>query len=286
MFYHINGVVTDIEPNLVVLECGGVGYALNASLNTISSVKTGERVKLYTYEIIREDAHDLYGFASKSEKHCFELLLAISGVGPKAALSILSSNTPDGLALAVLNGDEKALTSAPGIGKRIAQRILLELKDKMAKESASVDFADLTPAVPASDAASAARSDAIAGLTVLGYSMPEINAALRKLPSIEGMSADQIIKAALLRLEGDELGLDATDRRMLRSIIEFYHGGPVGLETLAATIGEEAVTLEDVYEPYLLQQGFLTRTPRGRCVTRRAYEHLGLEYIGQQEIDL
>ena len=191
MFYHINGVVTDIEPNLVVLECGGVGYALNASLNTISSVRTGERVKLYTYEIIREDVHDLYGFASKSEKHCFELLLAISGVGPKAALSILSSNTPDGLALAVLNGDEKALTSAPGIGKRIAQRILLELKDKMAKESASVDFADLMPS------ASAARSDAIAGLTVLGYSMPEINAALRTLPSIEGMSADQIIKAAL-----------------------------------------------------------------------------------------
>ena len=136
MFYHINGVVTDIEPNLVVLECGGVGYALNASLNTISSVRTGERAKLYTYECIREDAHDLYGFASKSEKHCFELLLGISGVGPKAALSILSSNTPDGLALAVLNGDEKALTSAPGIGKRIAQRILLELKDKMAKESA------------------------------------------------------------------------------------------------------------------------------------------------------
>ena len=91
---------------------------------------------------------------------------------------------------------------------------------------------------------------------------------------------------ALLRLEVDAMGLDATDRRMLRSIIEFYHGGPVGLETLAATIGEEAVTLEDVYEPYLLQQGFLTRTPRGRCVTRRAYEHLGLEYIGQQEIEL
>ena len=111
------------------------------------------------------------------------------------ALTVISGLL--GLALAVLNGDEKALTTAPGIGKRIAQRILLELKDKMAKESASVDFSDLTPAVPASDAASAARSDAIAGLTVLGYSMPEINAALRKLPSIEGMSADQIIKAAL-----------------------------------------------------------------------------------------
>ena len=102
----------------------------------------------------------------------------------------------------------------------------------------------------------------------------------------DGVITKEVANAALLRLEVDEMGLDATDRRMLRSIIEFYHGGPVGLETLAATIGEEAVTLEDVYEPYLLQQGFLTRTPRGRCVTRRAYEHLGLEYIGQQEIDL
>ena len=119
MFYHINGVVTDIEPNLVVLECGGVGYALNASLNTISSVRTGERVKLYTYEIIREDAHDLYGFASKSEKHCFELLLAISGVGPKAALSILSSNTPDGLALAVLNGDERRSRARPASARAL-----------------------------------------------------------------------------------------------------------------------------------------------------------------------
>ena len=102
----------------------------------------------------------------------------------------------------------------------------------------------------------------------------------------DGVITKEVANDALLRLEVDAIGLDATDRRMLRSIIEFYHGGPVGLETLAATIGEEAVTLEDVYEPYLLQQGFLTRTPRGRCVTRRAYEHLGLEYIGQQEIEL
>ena len=101
----------------------------------------------------------------------------------------------------------------------------------------------------------------------------------------DGVITKEVANDALLRLEVDAMGLDATDRRMLRSIIEFYHGGPVGLETIAATIGEEAVTLEDVYEPYLLQQGFLTRTPRGRCVTRRAYEHLGLEYIGQQEID-
>lgn len=102
----------------------------------------------------------------------------------------------------------------------------------------------------------------------------------------DGVITREVANDALLRLEVDQLGLDATDRRMLRSIIDLYHGGPVGLDTLAATIGEESVTLEDVYEPYLLQQGFLTRTPRGRCVTRKAYEHLGLEYLGQQQLEI
>jgi Holliday junction DNA helicase RuvB len=102
----------------------------------------------------------------------------------------------------------------------------------------------------------------------------------------KGVVTKEIADIALSKLEIDKLGLDELDRRMLRSIIEFYNGGPVGLETLAATINEEAVTLEDVYEPYLLQVGFLTRTPRGRCVTRRAYDHLGIEYLGQQKIDL
>lgn len=117
------------------------------------------------------------------------------------------------------------------------------------------------------------------------------NRMLRRVRDYAQVRADGIITKpvadeALSRLEVDKLGLDALDRRMLRSIIEFYRGGPVGLETLAATINEEAVTLEDVYEPYLLQQGFLTRTPRGRCVTRKAYEHLGIEYLGQQEMSL
>lgn len=100
-----------------------------------------------------------------------------------------------------------------------------------------------------------------------------------------GVITREVADASLTSLEVDKLGLDALDRRMLRSIIEFYGGGPVGLETLAATINEEAVTLEDVYEPYLLQCGFLTRTPRGRCVTQKAYEHLGIEYMGQQQMD-
>lgn len=117
------------------------------------------------------------------------------------------------------------------------------------------------------------------------------NRMLRRVRDFAQVRADGIITKdvadmALSRLEVDKLGLDALDRRMLRSIIEFYGGGPVGLETLAATINEDAVTLEDVYEPYLLQQGFLTRTPRGRCVTRKTYDHLGIEYLGQQELGL
>ena len=102
----------------------------------------------------------------------------------------------------------------------------------------------------------------------------------------DGVITSEVADKALSSLEVDKLGLDAIDRRMLKSIIDYYGGGPVGLETLAATINEEAVTIEDVYEQYLLQCGFLTRTPRGRCVTRRAYEHLGLEYLGQQQIEM
>lgn len=116
------------------------------------------------------------------------------------------------------------------------------------------------------------------------------NRLLRRVRDFAQVTADGVISKkladrALSSLEVDKQGLDSLDRRMLRSIIVFYNGGPVGLDTLAATINEEAVTLEDVYEPYLLQCGFITRTPRGRCVTRKAYEHLGIEYMGQQQID-
>ncbi len=146
------------------------------------------------------------------------------------------------------------------------------------------------------------RSAGILGVRILPEGAAEIAARSRGTPRIanrmlrrvrdfaqvkaDGVISREIADEALSRLEVDKLGLDALDRRMLKSIIDFYNGGPVGLETLAATINEEAVTLEDVYEPYLLQQGFLTRTPRGRCVTKRAYEHLGLEYIGQQQLDM
>ena len=146
------------------------------------------------------------------------------------------------------------------------------------------------------------RSAGILGVEILPEGAYEIASRSRGTPRIanrmlrrvrdfaqvkaDGLITRQVADEALSRLEVDKLGLDALDRRMLRSIIEFYNGGPVGLETLAATINEEAVTLEDVYEPYLLQRGFLTRTPRGRCVTRKAYEHLGIEYMGQQQMDI
>ena len=146
------------------------------------------------------------------------------------------------------------------------------------------------------------RSAGILGVDILPEGAWEIAARSRGTPRIanrmlrrvrdfaqvraDGLITRNIADEALSRLEVDKLGLDSLDRRMLKSIIDFYNGGPVGLETLAATINEEAVTLEDVYEPYLLQQGFLTRTPRGRCVTKKAYEHLGLEYLGQQQMDI
>lgn len=117
------------------------------------------------------------------------------------------------------------------------------------------------------------------------------NRLLRRVRDFAQVRADGVITQAvadeaLTRLEVDKQGLDSLDRRMLRAIIEFYGGGPVGLETVAATINEESITLEDVYEPYLLQQGFITRTPRGRCITKKAYDHLGIEYIGQQQIEM
>ncbi len=197
MFYHIEGKVTDIEPALAVIDCGGVGYALNVTLNTVSHIKLGERAKLYISESIGESNFDLYGFYSKEEKRCFEMLTSVSGIGPKAALSILSYNTPDALALAIINSNDKALTVAPGVGKKIAQRVILELKDKIAKEfggNTGLRLPEIN--VPAQGGV---MNDAMTALAVLGYSNDEISPALRALDT-DGMSAEQIIKAVLKQM--------------------------------------------------------------------------------------
>lgn len=196
MFYHIEGTLAEVGQNLAVIDCGGVGYGLNVTLNTLSCIKPGERTKLYVSEIVKEDAFDLYGFYTKSEKRCFEMLISVSGIGPKAALSILSANTPEGLALAIMNNNEKALTIAPGIGKKIAQRVILELKDKISKDTGP---AELQIPVVNTPAEGGAVNDAVTALTVLGYSGSEIAPVLKRI-DVTGLSTEQIIKAVLKQM--------------------------------------------------------------------------------------
>ena len=197
MFYHIEGSVAELAPNLAVIDCGGIGFALNATANTISCLKRGEKAKLFVAEVIGESNFDLYGFYTKSEKRCFEMLVSVSGIGPKAALSILSYNTPDALALSILNSDVKALTVAPGIGKKIAQRVILELKDKISKEMESTELP--LPQLGNVVAADSNVNDALAALTVLGYTSSEVAQALKRMEPA-GMSAEEIIKAVLKQM--------------------------------------------------------------------------------------
>lgn len=196
MFYHLDGIVSDIDINLAVIDCGGVGYAVNTTANTLSRLKVKEKAKLYISEYIKEDCFDLYGFATLSEKRCFEMLLTVSGIGPKAAQAILSTSTPEALAMAIMNGDEKAITVAQGVGKKIAQRVILELKDKVSKE-ANVVASEMPAVLTSVDGDS--RSDAVAALMVLGYSAPEINGVLRRM-DVSGMTTEQIVKIALKNL--------------------------------------------------------------------------------------
>ena len=195
MFYYLKGKVTVIEQNLAVVECGGIGFQCVVSLNTLSHLERGQDVTLYTYCNIREDGVDIFGFYEMSEKRAFEMLLGVSGVGPKAAVSILSSVTPEGLAMAVLNHDEKMITAAQGVGKKIAQRIILELQDKMAKESAGLPAAGRPSSVSAAPG-TAKYSDASAALSVLGFTPAEISSLLRSI-DIDGLSLEEIIKEAL-----------------------------------------------------------------------------------------
>ena len=198
MFYYLNGVVAEMEANLAVIDCGGVGYACATTNYTLSQLKKGEKAKLYTYMNVREDAVDLFGFSSQSELHSFKLLLGVSGVGPKAALAILSTNTPANLAMAVVMGDEKALTAAPGIGKKIAQRIILELKDKLAKEQASFG-PDTGGSVPVMVLPNDKAKEAGAALAVLGYSGSEVAAALKGI-DMDALPLEEIIRQALKRM--------------------------------------------------------------------------------------
>jgi Holliday junction DNA helicase RuvA len=200
MFYYLDGTVAEILPYLAVIDCGGVGYACKTTNNTLSRLKKGQRGKLYTYLNVGEDVFDLYGFASQSELTTFKMLLGVSGVGPKAALAILSAGTPETLAMAIVTGDEKTLTAAPGVGKKIAQRIILELKDKMAKESAAtgLDFSGGTGSVQAVPFTSKA-TEAAQALAVLGYTSAEVSQALKGV-DVENLPLEEIIRQSLKKM--------------------------------------------------------------------------------------
>ena len=196
MFYYVSGTVAEIGPNLAVIDCGGVGYACATTNYTISRLKKGERAKLFTYLHVREEIFELVGFSSQQELSSFKMLIGVSGVGPKAALAILSSTTPNNLALSIVTGDEKALTAAPGIGKKIAQRIILELKDKLAKEQTSFSSDGPVPVIAAGGANKA--GEASAALAVLGYGTPEIAAALKGVDMEQPL--EEIIRQALKKM--------------------------------------------------------------------------------------
>ncbi len=195
MFYYLKGVVAHKTQQIAVIDCGGVAYACQTTGHSLSQLELGEQAKLYAHFRIseREGAADLYGFYTLEEKNCFQMLIGISGVGPKAALSILTANTPEGLSMAILAEDEKALTVAPGIGKKTAQRIILELKDKLAGAAFSGQRTQKIGAVALPENKS---SEAAAALSVLGYSGEEILFALKGI-DLEASSLEEIIRQAL-----------------------------------------------------------------------------------------
>lgn len=176
MLYYVSGPVTVLEPGLAVIDCGGVGYGCRVTAYTAGQLKLDQKTKLYITESIREDAFDLYGFISREEQHCFQLLTSVTGVGPKAAMGILSGGGPQNFTLAVMTGDEKLLTAAPGVGKKLAQRIILELKDKVGGSSVELDFSTGVSAAPIQQGNTAL---ATAALQELGYSPAEIATALK-----------------------------------------------------------------------------------------------------------
>ncbi len=192
MLYYVSGPVTVLEPGMAVVDCGGVGYGCRVTAYTAAQLKLNQPAKLFITESIREDAFDLYGFISREEQRCYELLTSVNGVGPKAAMAILSAG-PQNFTLAVMTGDEKLLTAAQGVGKKIAQRIILELKDKMGGSNVELDFSGGTAAPTPQQGNNGAL--ATAALQELGYSAAEIHTALKGVDP--NASTEEMVRHAL-----------------------------------------------------------------------------------------
>lgn len=197
MIYSLTGELTYIGDQFLVIDCGGVGFKCFTSLSTASTVgRIGEQVRLFTYLSVKEDALDLYGFKTENELNVFKLLISVSGVGPKAAVSILSEMSADKLALAVAAGDSKAITKANGVGKKTAERIVLELKDKMAGVAVSDSDSYISAAASVEEESSA--GEAVAALVALGYGKSEAAAVVGAMD--KSLSADEMIRQGLRQL--------------------------------------------------------------------------------------
>ena len=195
MFYYLDGVVAELLPGMAVIDCGGVGYACRTTGNTLSALKRGQRGKLYTFLHVGDAIFDLYGFATQSELNAFRMLIGVSGVGPKAALAILSTVTPDTLTMAIVTEDERALMAAPGIGKKIAKRMILELKDRLAGES----FSGLDASGGAAAPFVGKSTEAAQALTALGYSAQEVQTALKGVDTAN-LPLEEIIRQSLKKM--------------------------------------------------------------------------------------
>lgn len=197
MFYSLTGKLVHMEPGVVAIECGGVAFKCFTSMNTQKNMpRIGETATVYTHLNVREDALDLYGFSTKSELNCYKMLTAISGVGPKAALSILSEMTPEGVAMAAASGDSKKFTKASGVGPKLAQRIVLELKDRVKKMGFTGGTLELTGTDDAGIVSASQNAEqAVQALIVLGYTQSEAAQAVAKLDG--SLSTEELIRGAL-----------------------------------------------------------------------------------------
>lgn len=197
MIYSVRGTVIHMEAGCAVIECGGVGYKCQTTINTLKKIKLSSEAMLYTYMNVRDDAVELFGFFSTSELSTFKMLISVSGVGPKAGLAILSELTPEQVAVAVASGDSKTITRAQGVGNKLAQRVILELKDKLKGVAASQEeFSVSESSSPVF--AGGNITNAVAALAVLGYSSAEVMPILSRLDGSK--TVEQLIGETLKEL--------------------------------------------------------------------------------------
>lgn len=201
MIAYVKGEIAELTEDNVVVEVGGVGFNVKISLRVAQSLPgIGEEVKLHTYTLVREDAFSLYGFLNRSELEIFKKCITVSGIGPKGALAILSVMDADGLRYAILSGDAKAISKAPGIGARTAERLILELKDKVSYDDALIDIEIEKGQTGALIPAEGAVKEAVEALVALGYGQTESLRAVSQIADADSLDSGALLKAALKNL--------------------------------------------------------------------------------------